>query len=272
MRFRLNQYIFYALCFWVSGSLFSCSLEKDFEIELPALKPQLVAECYLVPGEPYRLTLTESTTYLADPEPEIVDDATVVILHNGQADTLRQAPYFDRKTRKIYTHVSKTIMTGKPGEVYTLQITDAAGRRLTGTTTVQATVPIDTVQAVYNSENKAYLLVKFMDPKATNYYYFSVHPDSLNAEDNVDYTADDAINNGNLFAFGTGYDFEKSDTAIVTLYHLEKPYYDFLNSVDNAQSANGNPFAQPAGIQSTVQGGLGVFTNLTFDRKVIILK
>jgi len=251
----------------------ACNMEKDFEIELPTLNPQLVAECYLEPGQPYRLTLTESTAYLASPEPEIINDALVIITYKGQPDTLRLAPYYDKVSRKIYTHVSETRMTGKPGDMYTLQITDKKGRQLTGTTTVQNVVPIDTVEALYNQENNAYLLVKFKDSEATaNYYYFSVHKDSLNTRDEVAYSTDDALNNGELFALGTGYDFQKNDTAVVSLYHLEKPYFDFMNSIENARNANGNPFAQPAGVQSTVQGGLGVFTALTYDRKILILK
>ena len=269
--FKLNKFL---LLYCLAGSfLVGCNMEKDFEVALPVLTPQLVAECYLEPGEPYRLTLTESTAYLADPEPELVDDALVIITYNGIPDTLHLAPYFDQARQKIYTHVSKTPMTGKPGDVYTLQVTDNKGRQLTGTTTVQDAVPIDTIETNYNQEGKAYLLVKFKDSKAaTDFYYFSVHKDSLNTDDEVAYTTDDALNNGELFALGTGYDFSKSDTAIVSLYHLEKPYFDFMNSVQDARNANGNPFAQPAGIRSTVQGGLGVFTALSYNRKVFILK
>jgi len=269
--FKLKK-IFFFYCL-LGVLLTSCNMEKDFEIELPTLMPQLVVECYLEPGEPYRLTLTESTAYLASPEPDLISEATVIITYNGKPDTLRLAPYFDKVSQKIYTHVSKTRMTGKPGDVYTLQVTDKKGRKLSGTTTVQAVVPIDTVEALYNQEGNAYLLVKFKDSKATaDYYYFSVHKDSLSTDDEVAYSTDDVLNNGNLFALGTGYDFQKTDTAIVSLYNLEKPYFDFMNSVENARNANGNPFAQPAGVQSSVQGGLGIFTTLTYDRKIIILK
>jgi hypothetical protein len=263
------SYLVLALCL-IS---FSCNLEKDINLVLPELKPQLVAECYLEPGQPYRLALTESTSFLADPQPVIVKDATVVIFYKGKPDTLQYEPIFDTVQKKAYTHTSKTIMTGEPGDVYTLQITDKKGRTLTGTTTVLAPVPIDTVEFTYNNKNKAFLVAKFMDPGETkNYYFFSVHKGDLNKRAETDYPADDALNNGKLYAFGTGYDFQKNDTVQVTLYHIDKPYYEFLNSVDNARDANGNPFAQPAGVKSTVQGGLGVFTNLVYSRQKIILE
>jgi len=273
MRLSFKQNRFFFLC-GLAGSIFSaCNMEKDLTVELPVLTPQLVAECYLEPGAPYRLTLTESTAYLSSPEPELVNDASVVITHNGLSDTLSLLPHYDKTSKKIYTHVSKTPMTGKPGDVYTLQVSDKLGRTLTGTTSVQEVVPIDTIETKYNAAGQAYLLVKFKDNKATtDYYHFSVHKGSLNQDEEVAYSTDDALNNGELFALGTGYDFEKNDTAVVTLYHLEKPYFDFMNSVEDARNANGNPFAQPASLRSSVQGGLGIFTTLTYDRKTIILQ
>jgi len=264
--------LFYLLCVLTALPL-ACNMEKDFEVDLPVVAPQLVAECYLEVGQPYRLTLTESSSYLAPPEIPLVEDATVVIVYNGRPDTLRYAPFYDEVSRKYYTHASTTRMQGKPGDTYFLEITDKQGRRLTGTTTVLPVVPLDTVEYRYNYRNKAFLVAKFTDPEATeNYYFFSVQRDSVNKRAETDYTADDKLSNGQASALGTGYDYEKGDTVIVSLYHLEKSYYDFFNSVENARDANGNPFAQPASLISTVQGGYGVFTNLVYDRKTIILK
>lgn len=264
----------YLIYFLIPGAGFinSCNMEKDIEIDLPVLDPQLVAECYLEPGQPYRLALTESTNFLADPLPVLVTDATVVIFYKGQPDTLDFAVTYDSVRQKAYTHVSESIMQGKPGDVYTLQITDKRGRTLTGTTTILPVVPIDTVEYTYNDKSKAFLVAKFKDNTAIrNFYRFSVRKGNESWPE-VDYPADDSFGESEAFAFGTGYDFEESDTATVSLYHLEKPYYDFVSSVDNAREANGNPFAQPASIKSTVQGGLGVFTNIVYDQKVVILK
>jgi hypothetical protein len=273
MQLSLSKYYIFWLLLAVSVLSYGCNLEKNFEVDLPVMAPQLVAECYLEPGKPYRLTLTESTNYLAAPDIPLVKEATVIIFYKGKPDTLRYAPFYDKFSRKYYTHVSNTIMAGKPGDTYSLQITDKQGRKLTGTTTVLPVVPLDTVEYIYNDRQKAYLLAKFNDDgNAKNFYYFSVQPDSLNSRAEIDYAADDNISNGQLTAFGTGYDFEKDDTVYVSLYHLEKPYYDFFNSVENARDANGNPFAQPATVISTVQGGYGVFTNLVYDQKMVVLK
>ena len=273
MRLFFPKYFLFWVLVVVSGLPYGCNMEKNFEVDLPVMAPQLVAECYLEPGQPYRLTLTESKNYLAAPELPLVKEATVIIFYKGKPDTLRYAPFYDKFSRKYFTHLSSTIMTGQPGETYSLEINDTQGRKLTGTTTVLPVVPLDTVEYTYNDRKKAFLVAKFKDDGNTkNYYFFSVQRDSINNRAEVDYAAEDNISNGKLTAFGTGYDFEKDDTVFVSLYHLEKPYYDFFNSVENARDANGNPFAQPATVISTVQGGYGVFTNLVYDQKMVVLK
>jgi hypothetical protein len=250
----------------------ACDMEKDIDIKLPPHTPQLVVECYLQPGQPYRLTLTESSSYLDQPEQPQVPEAVVVIIHQGKADTLRYDPMVDQVQRKLYTHHAATLVSDQPGEVYTLQVTDRHGRRLTGTTTLLAPVPIDSLRYRFNDRQKAYIEARFRDPAETeNFYFFSVHRDSTNQKSEVNYPVPDELSNGKPFTLGTGFDFDPYDSLIVSLFHLEKQYYEFLSSVEEAKAANSNPFAQPSRLRSTVQGGLGVFTNLAVDRKSALL-
>jgi hypothetical protein len=256
----------------LTAGLLACDLEKDIDLELPAHTPQLVVECYLQPGQPYRLTLTESSSYLDPPQQPQVPEAVVVIFHQGKADTLHYQPAADQVQGKLYTHYSPTLVSSQPGEVYTLQITDQQGRRLTGTTTLLAPVPIDSLRYGFNDRQKAYIEARFRDQAETeNFYFFSVHRDSTNQKAEVNYPVPDQLSNGKPFSLGTGFDFEPYDSLIVSLFHLEKQYYEFLSSVDEARNANSNPFAQPSRLRSSVQGGLGVFTNLAVDRKSVVL-
>lgn len=251
----------------------ACDMEKDLDIELPPHAPQLVVECYLQPGRPYQLTLTESSSYLDQPEHPQVPEATVVIVYQGKADTLRYDPVVDKVQRKLYTHHSPTLVSGRPGDVYTLQITDRQGRQLTGTTTLLAPVPIDSLLYRFNDRQEAYIEARFRDPADTeDFYFFSVHRDSTNQKAEVNYHVPDILSNGQPLTLGTGFDFEPYDSLIVSLFHLEKAYYEFLSSVEEAKAANSNPFAQPSRLRSTVQGGLGVFTNLAVDRKSAVLE
>lgn len=252
--------------------LAGCNLEKDIEVNLPAYQSQMVVECYLQPGEPYRLTLVESSRYLDLPELKLVNDALVTISYNGVPDTLKFAPFLDEATGKYFTHSSPKIMRGQLGDVFTLAIADQQGRLLTGSTTVLPVVKIDTVEFKFNDKQEALIIARFQDPAArADFYRFAVHKDSLSRRAEVDYASPDELNNGQPFVFGTGYDFSPGDSVIVTLHHLDEAFYDFQQSVEDARSANGNPFAQPGRVKSTVQGGLGVFTNIVFDRKELVV-
>ena len=150
---------------------------------------------------------------------------------------------------------------------------DDKGRMITGSTTILDRVPIDTIEWKFNEKEKAYLLTWYQDdPAKNNFYRYMINRDSLGRSSSRDFVASDELTNGKRVSYGSSYDFEKSDTLVVSLYHVEEQYHDFLGSITDAKNANGNPFAQPSRIKSTVKGGIGVFTNLAFDRKTVIIQ
>ncbi|UYZ64992.1 DUF4249 domain-containing protein [Hymenobacter weizhouensis] len=256
----------------------ACNLEKDVDVVLPAYPPQLVVEAYLENGEVPRLTVSESVPYLATPEPKVPTDVTAILtLANGRREVLRFAPGVNRTTGKAFTHVGTSPVVARPGDTFSLELTDTQGRRVTGTATMPARVPIDTVEWEFNArpeaQREAYLLTRFRDPAATlDYYRLMVHKDSLSNSPELEYTAEDRLLNGQEFTLGTSYRFRPNDTLFVTLYHLDQPYFQFLQSVEDARNANGNPFGQPSVIKSTVQGGIGIFTILSYDRRRVVVK
>jgi hypothetical protein len=267
------------LLFWLNLILFSacfsaCNMEKEIDLNLPEFKSEITLECYLEAGQPYRATVSESTSYFDRPEPVLIPDATVIITHNGKADTLIFQPTFDKLTGKFYTHTSKTIVSGNPGESYAIQAFDTRGRKVTGTTTFLAQVQIDSIEYKFDENNKALLLTSFKDNAETeDFYRFQIFKDTLNEENReYNFVSSDRLRNGTRIQYGTTYKFSREDTVFVNLYHIEKQYYDFLSSLDDAQDANGNPFAQPIALKSSVQGGVGIFTTLVYDRKRMILK
>lgn len=250
-----------------------CSLQKDVTLDLPPFESQLVVECYLEPGKPYRLTVFQSTSFFDRPEPVLATNVIVTIAHKERIDTLAFNLTFDQDTGKLYTHTSEKLTTGVPGDVYTLTITDSRGQQVTGTTTLLRPVPIDTLEWHFNERNNAYVLAKFQDePNTRNFYRLMIQKDSLPSRPVMNFTLSDQLNEGQQLTFGTSYRFRHRDTLFVSLYHLEEQYYDFLSSVGNAQNANGNPFAQPARVKSSLTGGIGVFTNLSYVRKVAIIR
>ncbi|TPE44380.1 DUF4249 domain-containing protein [Pontibacter mangrovi] len=254
--------------------LSSCDLEKDIDVDLPYHKPQLVVECYLQPGEPIRASVLESAGYFEEPTPPLVPDAEVYITTpEGERLELEYKPVLIRNTGRFYTHTSTAIMHGKPGQVYQLEVKDGKGRKVTGFTKVLGAVPIEEIKWKFNDKNEAYLLTSFQDdPDVANYYRFMVHIDSLAGDSDRDFVTSDELTNGKRVSLGSAYQYEEGDSLIVSLYHIEKQYYDFLASISDAKDANGNPFAQPSRIVSSVEGGFGIFTNLAYDRKTVVIK
>ncbi|MCB2377785.1 DUF4249 domain-containing protein [Hymenobacter sp. BT635] len=263
-----------AVLLTVSG----CNLQKDIDVDLPAGPSQLVVECYLEPGVVPRLTVSETVPYLSSPTPTLLTDVAVVLTYpSGQKEAFRFTPGLDTLTQKLYTHKGKNPLVARPGDTFKLEVYDTQGRRVTGTATMPARVPIDTVQWKFNDksaeERKAYVLVKFQDQAATaDFYRMQIHTDSISNDPNRDFELDDRLTNGQLMTLGTSYRYSTNDTLLVTLYHLDQPYYQFLRSVDDAQNANGNPFAQPSAVRSTVEGGVGIFTILSYDRRKVIIR
>jgi hypothetical protein len=255
-----------------------CDLQKDIDVELPALVSQLVVECYLEPGQVPRMTVSETVPYLSSPTPILLTDVSVVLtLPSGQKEALRFLPGLDTLRQKLYTHQGRNRLAAKPGDTFTLDVKDTHGRHVTATATMPALVPIDTLEWKFNDkpteERKAYLLVKFQDPAATaDFYRLQIHKDSISEDPNRNLVIDDRLTNGQRVTLGTSYRYSANDTLLVTLYHIDQPYYRFIQSINDAQSANGNPFGQPASVKSTVEGGLGVFTILSYQRRQVIIR
>ncbi|TXK49095.1 DUF4249 domain-containing protein [Pontibacter qinzhouensis] len=253
--------------------LAGCNLQKDIDVVLPPHKPVLVVEGYLEYGRPLRITVLESSSYFDEPEVPLVPDAKAFITYKGRRIALRYQPHADPVYNKYYTHRSDEIMTGQPGDMYTLDVSDNQGRKVTATTTILPRVPIDTIEWRFNEKEEALLLTSFQDdPDKANFYRYVVHRDSVEKASARDFFVNDNLTNGQRVSIGSGYNYRKNDTLIISLYHIEQKYYDFLTSTSDAKNANGNPFAQPSRIKSTVEGGIGIFTNLVYDRKMVIIK
>lgn len=259
--------------FFLMGLVTACDLEKEIEVPLPDYDEQLVVECYLQDGKPYRMAVTESVSYFEGPRLPIVNNADVNIRYGAEQTELRYSLEVDTLYRKAYNYISNRQTQAVQGVDYTLEVKDPKGRAITGTARFLPEVPIKSVEWKYNDDDFAFLLVKFDDdPSLTNYYRLQIHKDSLNKNADVDFNLDDSFNTNGEITLGTGYNYQFGDTVYVSLYHIEKSYYDFLETVASAAGANGNPFAQPARVKSTVQGGLGVFATLVYDRKKIVIE
>lgn len=294
------RYFIFIACFL---SVLACeNMETVVKIELPPVEKELVIECYLEAGKPYRLMLTETKDYFEDIDAcPFVRKAVVVISHAGVRDTLREAPFlndncdrsdsppfgfwpfFNDHFTRFYNYGSWTYCPLDYTQPFTVEVWDTLNNRYAkATTQFQPPSPIKQFYSEFNNAGKAYVLLSTQDdPTTEDYYRLTLHFSSLVHNDNsfpgplartpeFDRTIDDQrIFNGKEVTTASNYKFESGDTLIGTIFHIDQAYHDYLESVDDAQRANFSPFGQPAVIKSNVEGGTGIFTFLSYDRDTL---
>lgn len=279
----MKQLFYIAL---IAAAASSCNLTKDVELDLPEYDRQPVVECYLEPGKPFRLLLTRSYAFF-DPlgldssfiEKTILQGATVTISYNGQTDTLRNIPSIELSPFKVYNYTGENIVPATVGTEYTLNIVLPNGEgNISGRTAMIPVVPIDSVVVQWNpdADTVARALTYITDDLNTvDYYRRMLNYHSLDSIPAQDFITPDRVATTAQVAFGTGYELMEGDTMFTTIFHIEKAYYDYIESVQLAVIANLNPFAQPSPIKSNVSGSgnpVGIFTCLAYDRDTTIVK
>lgn len=263
----------------------ACNLTKDVEIDLPDYQGQPVVECYLEPGKPFRLLLSQSYSFF-DPlgidssflNKTLLQEAVVAI--TSGTDTIRLANNlsFEPSPLKLFNYTATRIVPPTSGVNYQLHIRLKDGRTITGSTTMLPLVPIDSVTVDFNPQkpDKARTLMYATDDLSTaNFYRRMLHTSSLDSLAGQDFVTSDVLSTTSKVAFGTGYDYMEGDTVFNTLFHITPEYYDFIESVQLAVVGSANPFAQPSPIKSNVRGDanpIGIFTCLVYQRDTTIIR
>jgi hypothetical protein len=266
--------------------LFACNLTKDVQIKLPDYSQQPVVECYLEPGKPFRLLLSRSYSFF-DPfgldssfiQKTVIQGATITISYDGKTIQVPNILSIEANPVKLFNYTATEIVPATVGTEYILNITlPDGGGNITGRTQMVKPVPIDSIVVQWSPDidSLARALTYITDDtKTTDYYRRLLNYSTLDSFPQQDFLAPDRISTTALVAFGTGYELKEGDTIFNTIYHIEKPYYDYLESVQLSIAANFNPFAQPSTIKSNVTGSanpLGIFTTLVYDRDTTIIK
>lgn len=262
----------------------ACNLEKEVNIELPEYESKYVVECYLEPGKPFQLLLSRSSSYFAPFDTAtadllqnlLVNGAQISISYAGNRVDLANQLVLDAEAGKIYNYSNSTPVPFQYDDPFELFIELADGTTITGTTQLLPVVPIDSVLVEFPEDDTlARALTYFTDiPDQNNYYRRMLHQNSLDSIPMQDFTLDDRVVE-DAVVFGTAYEFEVGDTIINTLYHIDRTYFDFLESVNNAVLSNGNPFGQPSPINSRLEGtarSIGIFTGLSYVRDSVVVE
>jgi hypothetical protein len=252
--------------------LISCNLEKVVEVVLPTYTPQLSIEWYIEGGKPFQMTLTESVSYFDSARLPIINGATVIVQYNGVSDTLRNG--FARDSNRLFNYFSNKIAPSQVGTTFKMYIKALDGREATATATLLPSVVIDSLRLLWNkSDTLASVLTTIIDdPNETNYYRRFLHKgNTRRGPESRTWFTDRTATNGRV-TIGSRFEFQKGDTVITTVYHLSKDYYDFIQSSDDAEDANGSPFQQPSAITTNIKGGIGIFTTISKSQDTLFIK
>lgn len=275
------QHLFLAMA---TALLASCNLTKDVEIDLPDYDRQPVVECYLEPGQPFRLLLTKSSAFFDTLglssnflQNSLLDGALVTISYNGQTDTLKNQLTLVPNPIKVFNYVGNNLVPSAPGTAFSLYIRLQDGGEIRANTAMLSVVPIDSivVQPDPNADTLARILTFITDDQSQeNFYRRMLNYGSLDSFPDQDFILTDRFSQTASIAFGTGYEVKVGDTVFNTIFHITRDFYDFKESVDLAVIGNLNPFAQPSPIKSNVSGSanpIGIFTVMVYDRDTTII-
>lgn len=280
----LSRYFAFLLALGVFMT--SCGgLEKEIDLDLPAYEGQIALECYLEPGQPFNLLLTKSFSYF-DPFPSDINDflgniledsATVSITHNGRTYTLENTLYFNPFTSKIGNYALPESVPANYDLPFDLLITLKDGKTISASTFIPRPVVLDSSVVEFDEvrDSLARTLVFFSDnPNTTDYYRRILHKNNLDTVPAIDFVASDEFNDNNQIVFGSLYDYKVQDTIFNIIGRVDRAYFDYYNSVQNAIQSNGNPFGQPGIILGNLKGtaaAIGIFTgwNPVMDMQIV---
>ncbi|NET33592.1 MAG: DUF4249 domain-containing protein [Cyanothece sp. SIO1E1] len=264
--------------------LAGCNLDQPIDLQLPEYESRLVVECYLEKGRPFNVLLTRSSGYF-DPFGQTGNQLLSELLESGATVRIKQGPIvfrlenkltLDRVTGKFFNYSLDLPVPENYDDPFELEIITSDGDIITASTHLLPVVPIDSIVVEYQPEGipLARVLTYFTDvPGEANFYRRMIHESSLDSLPIQDFSTSDRVVE-DVVVFGTGYDFERGDSVVNTIFHISEEYYNFLESTQGAIQANGNPFAQPSPIISNIQSDIeafGIFTTISYDRKVTII-
>ncbi len=257
----------------------ACNLEKEIDIDLPDYEGRLFLECYLEPGQPFTLLLSRTSPYFESFPSDtafltniLEDGADVSIRINGEEHHLQDELILNPFTGKLFNYYSLEVVPENYEDDFELDVTLKDGKKITATTRLLHPVKFDSIQVEFAKNDTLARVLAFAtdDPNTENYYRRSLHVNSLDSIPIFDFPLDDRASEG-VMVFGSFYDFVKDDKVINTLYTIDKDYFKFLQTIQFAISANGNPFGQPSPIYTNLKGdanAIGIFTGLSYDRVV----
>jgi hypothetical protein len=254
--------LLFLLCF-----AWGCNMHQNMDIELPAHEPVTLIECYLTPGHGLRATATRSLRFFDKLEVAAADDLSLWVYHQGREIPLPNGLYVDsaRQTAYNYFSLQDTVHYAE-GDSWQLLVRRGEEEIARATTRFLPRPVIKEISYQLSADSVISLSISLQDnPAQQNYYRVMLFQGGSPPWGQFDGVWTDQFAEDGLLTLHIGPHVKLwGDWLDVRIDHVDEGYYNFLNSLGKASSANYNPFAQPANIESNLEGKVfGVFTAIS---------
>ncbi len=288
-------YILSILTFTISAC------EKEIQVDLPPITPQLVVEASVNTYSPWlNYVFISNTIDYFKPDlsfngmkgatvyitpGQIINKDTIFDKANrytfADIGNLSVIPGFDSITRGISGVYMNPLFKATANTSYLLEIILQDGRTISGRTHVPPIIPIDSMKVRYEAGGKggkrnAFFTFWFNDGPEQNNYRMALRKgvDSVllgwGSADSYR-TFDDEYINNNTRPYEFLRPFTGGDTLNIYFTQIGRKEFTFWQSFGQAVN-NGGPFATPGNVKSNIEGVIGSFTGYAVDFKRIVFE
>lgn len=241
---------------------FSCELDHNLNMELPAGESFPMVEAYLTEGKPLQILAFKSTTLQEPVRINLNWNASVYIINGSDSVKLKNIIKFDRTTGYLYNYLNDTLVKGSVPE-YELYI------EIEGHSPIRAvSSPVGDVQIDAVTYDATALEVKSrnLDDPSGNYYKLRSSSFSGGSLQGVTQVIADLHNIpvGEITLYSPHVE-EAFDSLRIDLYRMDKTAFDYHRSISNALGANRDPFTPPGPFSGNVENAWGIFTCVSLD-------
>jgi len=263
----------------VAITAIGCGLEREVELELPSYVPQPAIEAYLVPGEPFRVLITRSAGFF-DPletqnqqffENVLFDSARVSIrIGDEEVIELPEGIYFDPLSGQLHNYGADAAVPFNYLDSIFLDVEFPDGRVAQGATQLLPPVGFDSIVVEYPEDlvdrdtlARIFSYITDPDPATVNRFHRLLSYTPIDSSAEQDFVFSDEFSDQGSIPTGTSFEFAGGDTLYILNAHVDEDFERYLTSVQTAEQANGNPFAQPSSLLGNLSGSanpIGIFT------------
>ncbi len=241
--------------------------KKVVQLDLNNAPSQIVIEGEVINrNEPCTVKISRTVNFSADNIFPPVTGATVQVTDSVTGVTtalIESAP--GTYTTRSYS--------GIPGHIYNLRVV-AEGKEYRASSTMPVPVPMDSItfsrNTDFNNKQSINAIVNFQDPPGLgNYYQFTEYSNGRLIP-NV-FVFEDRLSDGRYIQqplFNDSSYLQRGDTMLLKMYCIDKPVFDYFNTLIPVTGNNSFQSATPANpISNISNGALGYFSAHTISQE-----